>query len=308
MRVGYAGSPATLESPSRTLRLGRVTDDRLRVRIAANLLALEVILEWNAANGIVVYRVPSGVIPYGSHPANRLPWWDEFSVWFGRLGDMARAEGMRLSTHPGQYTVLPSRDPSVAAAAVAEVVYNDRLLECLGCGPEHKIVLHVGAGTPGDAAVEDRLAAAVDRLPPSARSRLVLENDERWPLDAVAAIGRRLGLPVVFDVFHHRLMPSAEPLTPREGALLAMETWTPGDGRPEVHFSTQAEGRRRGAHADALDEAAFTAFAAQVGDLPVDCVVETKDKERSALAAQRVLDGLAEARSGHDHALPREGR
>jgi UV DNA damage endonuclease len=64
------------------------------------------------------------------------------------------------------------------------------------------------------------------------------------------------------------------------------ETWS---SRQEVHFSTQAPGKRPGAHADALDVDAFRRFAAVVGDLPLDCVLEVKDKERSALRAQELL-------------------
>ena len=54
-------------------------------------------------------------------------------------------------------------------------------------------------------------------------------------------------------------------------------------------FSTQAPGKRPGAHADALDAEAFRRFAGEVGDLPLDCVLEVKDKERSALRAQELL-------------------
>jgi UV DNA damage endonuclease len=61
--------------------------------------------------------------------------------------------------------------------------------------------------------------------------------------------------------------------------------------RQEVHFSTQADGRRPGAHADSLDLGAFADFIRAVGDLPLDCVLEVKDKERSLLRALPVLEG-----------------
>jgi UV DNA damage endonuclease len=71
--------------------------------------------------------------------------------------------------------------------------------------------------------------------------------------------------------------------------LLAGETWAPVDGRQEVHFSTQEPGKRAGAHAEAIDLVAFEVFVAEVGDLPLDCVLEVKDKERSVLRAQTLL-------------------
>jgi len=71
--------------------------------------------------------------------------------------------------------------------------------------------------------------------------------------------------------------------------LAAAETWRPEDGRQEVHFSTQQPGKRPGAHAETLDLDAFEAFAEAVGDLPLDCVLEVKDKEQSVLRARERL-------------------
>jgi UV DNA damage endonuclease len=279
-----------LPSSSRTLRLANVTPERLRELIAANLSALEAILRWNAANGIRVFRLTSNLIPFGSHAANALAWWDEFAQPLRRIGELARAEEMSISTHPGQYTVLSSARADVVTAAVAELDYHDRLLSALGLDQSHKIVLHVGAGGASPDAALVRFAAGFERLSPGAAARLVVENDERWPLEPVLALAGRLALPVVFDVFHHRLAPSLDGLAVRDLVLRAGETWRESDGRQEVHFSTQEPGKRPGAHARELDVEEFDRFVDEVGDLPLDCIVEVKDKERSALRAQRLLE------------------
>ena len=83
----------------------------------------------------------------------------------------------------------------------------------------------------------------------------------------------------------------------REAVLAAGETWTDGDGRQEVHFSTQAPGKRPGAHAETLDLAAFAEFAKAVGDLPLDCVLEVKDKEQSVLRGRKLLEAAREPES-----------
>jgi hypothetical protein len=64
-----------LTSPARTARLSNVTDERIEELVDANLGALEVILRWNRSRGIQVFRLTSNLIPFGSHPANTLPWW-----------------------------------------------------------------------------------------------------------------------------------------------------------------------------------------------------------------------------------------
>jgi UV DNA damage endonuclease len=104
-----------------------------------------------------------------------------------------------------------------------------------------------------------------------------------WSLEEVLP----LGLPVVFDAFHHELKPSLPELDVRGAVLLAGQTW---NSRQEVHFSTQDPAKRPGAHSQTLDAEAFAAFATAVGDLDVDCIVEVKDKERSALLARELLD------------------
>ena len=88
------------------------------------------------------------------------------------------------------------------AASVAELDYHDRLLSALGLDRSHKIVLHVGSGAADPETAAARFAAGFGRLSQGAQSRLVLENDERWPLDTTLDWAERLGLPVVFDAFH----------------------------------------------------------------------------------------------------------
>jgi UV DNA damage endonuclease len=86
--------------------------------------------------------------------------------------------------------------------------------------------------------------------------------------------------------------PSLPELGVHELVGLAGETWRKADGRQEVHFSTQAPGRRAGAHADTIDLRRFRRFVAQVDDLPLDCVLEVKDKEQSVLRARRTQTAL----------------
>ncbi len=291
LRIGYACVNTLLPSSARTLRLANVSEERLRELIAANLDALEAILRWNAAHAIRVFRLTSNLVPFASHAANTLAWWDEFGPRLRELGRLLRDENVSVSTHPGQYTVLSSPHPHVVAAAVAELEYHARLLAALGLDESHKIVLHVGSGAAARREATARFAGGFERLSEAARARLVIENDERWPVADVLPLARSLGIPLVFDVFHHELAPSLARLSVREVVLLAAETWRAPDGRQEVHFATQAPGKRPGAHAETLDVDAFLAFAGVVGDLPLDCVLELKDKEQSALRAKELLAG-----------------
>ena len=122
----------------------------------------------------------------------------------------------------------------------------------------------------------------------------MIENDEHWPLDQVLALAGSLDLPVVFDAFHHSLAPPVHPMRVREAVVAAAATWAPEDGRPEVHFATQEPGKRPGAHARTLNLDAFARFVDEVGDLPLDCILEVKDKEQSVLRVRQAgfADGV----------------
>ena len=250
LRLGYACVNTQLPSSARTVRLANATPERVRELAAANLDALEAILRWNEEHGIEVFRLTSNLIPLASHPVNTLAWWEELDERFAELATLVASSGARLSTHPGQYTVLSSQSEPAVAAAVAELDYHDRLLSALRLDASHKIVLHVGSGAADPTGAARRFAAAFERLSPGARARLVLENDERWPLDRVLELAGSLGLPVVFDAFHHELAPSLDSLGVR-GAVLAARGDLAARGRPSGGAlldagAGQAAGRARG--------------------------------------------------------------
>jgi UV DNA damage endonuclease len=287
LRLGYACLNTLFASPARTTRLAKATPERLRELLAANLDTLEAILRWNDANDIRVFRVSSNTVPLASHPRATYPWREALGERFAELGDLMRGAGMRLSTHPGPYTVPASADEAIADAAVRELDYHAELMSAFGLDRSHKIVLHLGGGAGDRESWLDRFRRAFGRLAPEARRRLVLENDERWSFADVLPVAGEVNVPVVFDAFHHEVNGSLPKLGVRELVELAGETWREADGRQEVHFSTQAPGHRAGAHADTLDLRRFRRFAEQVDDLPLDCVLEVKDKEQSVLRARR---------------------
>jgi UV DNA damage endonuclease len=177
------------------------------------------------------------------------------------VGQAVREGQLRVSMHPGQYTVLNSPRAEVVENSIAELVYHARFLDAIGTDASHKIILH-GGGVYGDkAASMERFARYASRLPQAVRRRLVLENDETsYSLADVLSISTRTGLPVVFDVFHHVWNPSfdGEPLV--KLIERAGNTWQPSDGRQKLHYSDQWAGKPPGSHATSIDIDAFSHF------------------------------------------------
>ncbi|MDX6771211.1 MAG: UV DNA damage repair endonuclease UvsE [Elusimicrobiota bacterium] len=290
LRFGFACIPLALPQPVvRACRLENASPARLRELIDANLASLDACLDYVAGLGLELFRVNSGVIPFASHPVNAVPWWRERAADLAALGAKAARHRLRLSMHPGQYTVLNSPSPTVTANAVAELEYHARFLDSLGAPTASKVVVHLG-GVYGDrAAARLRLEKNWKALSPAVRRRLVLENDENlWSIYDALEMGERLGAPVVFDRFHHRVHgdPTGTPVA--DLLRRAIKTWRKADGRPKAHFSSQAPGERPGTHGEGIDAGEFKEFLAESEGLSFDVMIEARAKEGAALEARRL--------------------
>lgn len=292
MQIGYPCSNLRLGcSAARTFRLASYSPDRLIETVTANLDCLEAILRWNAAHGIRYFRISSGTIPFASHPVMDVAWGDVFAARLAGIGTFVHAEGMRLTTHPGQYTLLNSPRPEVVEASIRELAYHAELFDRLGLDSTHKIQIHVG-GVYGDReAARQSFIARYPTLPEVVRQRLVIENDERqYALADCLAIAEQTGIPVLFDWFHHALFNRGEASSAALDAFMA--TWDPArDGVPAMDFSTQDAAKQAGAHAASIDVEAFAVFLDALAGREVDVMLEIKDKETSALAANAILAG-----------------
>jgi UV DNA damage endonuclease len=271
---------------------------------------LEAILGYLDDHDVRMYRMATALAPYASHPDLKRfrsqP--QECAERLAEIGALARKLGVRLSTHPGQYTVLNSEDERIRRLAVDELEVQAELLDGMSLGPEAVVVLHVGGAAGGVEAALDRFARGFELLSDAARARLVVENDDRtFALGDVLALSERIGRPVVWDILHHHCH-DPERIADREALLLAAATWPEGVP-PKIHFSspkTAVEERRRKvgrrverslvlpqlrAHADMVDPIAFEHFVRETArGVDVDVMLEAKGKD---LALLRLRDQLA---------------
>ena len=145
MSIGYACLTVGVSGTKlRSCTVKNATLDVLSTLIRSNLAALDNQLDYNIQNDIKLFRISSDIIPFGSHPVNTLKWWEKFNDRLKEIGNKALVNGIRLSMHPGQYTVLNSPDEAVVERAVTDLKYHTRLLEAMGLETQHKIVLHIG--------------------------------------------------------------------------------------------------------------------------------------------------------------------
>lgn len=291
--LGYVVVSLSVDaSTGQTCRLANATPRRLRALIASNLDNLARVLAFNAAQGVRLYRINSDIVPFGSHAVNRLRWWQTFGPRFQALGALIRRHRMRVSMHPGQFTVLNSLSPAVVAASVGELAWHARFLDALGVDGTCKIVIHVGGMVDGPEAAMARFVRVARTLPPAVRRRLIVENDERcFTVEHVLAVSRRTGLPVVFDWLHHRANPGTArtPAEVRRLVARCFDTWRRVDGVPKIHLSSQARGGRRGRHGDWVRLSDMLDFLAIAPPRPFDCMIEAKRKDLALFRLRRDL-------------------
>ena len=285
MSIGYACIALGIEGGSyKSCILKNATEERLSQLTRENINALTRITDYNRECGIRLYRIGSGIIPFGSHPEVSFHWRELFEEELVRIGERIRQAGVRVSMHPGQYTVLNSPDERVISNALLDLDYHAGVLDSLGCGSDCKIILHVG-GVYGDRkAAAERFIENARKLPPNVCSRLVLENDERcFNVAQVLEIAEQLRLPVVFDLLHHSVNPAPDPLIDEiEWLRLCAGTWLEEDGVQKIHYSQQQPGGKPGAHSLTIDTEEFLRFYQRLGSQKPDIMLEVKDKDLSA--------------------------
>ena len=282
--------------------------------LSVSLAYLQDIFAYLRQIDVCMYRMSSDLAPYITHPD--LPQFhsqiDECAQELATVGEMARHDGLRLSFHPGAYTVLNSPDKEIVLKAVADLEAQSQILDAMGLGPEAVINTHVG-GVYGDK--QAALARFVDRyqrLPEAVQRRLVLENDDRaFHLGDTYGIHQQTGIRLVLDQLHHLCNPAPD-MSLEQALQIAFDTW-PANQTPKIHFSTphtamivaekrDESGRKRrtwreprlSQHADLIDPFSFIALLrAASGQRDFDVMLECKAKDIALLRLQRHLDRLA---------------
>lgn len=285
MSIGYAcltvGVPGT---DQKSCIMKNASEERLTELIAHNLNSLNNMIEYNSRNKIRLFRISSDLIPFGSSPVNVLPWQDMFMPQFRQIGEKIRKHGVRVSMHPGQYTVLNSPNPDVVTRSVEDLKYHCKVLDSLGAGPESKIVLHVGGIYNDKAQAVKTFIANYTQLEDGVKKRLVIENDDKlYNICDVLEIGSKLGIPVIFDNLHHRINCCDSTKTDYHWIAECRGTWTGMDGKQKIHYSQQEPSKKPGSHSEFIAIQEFMDFYLGLEDKDIDIMLEVKDKNLSAV-------------------------
>ena len=220
-----------------------VAEQRLWDLMVHNIKAFENLIEYvgGLPNELRMVRLGSDVLPVYTEPT-----WSYFwrkpdvrqycEKHFAHVGAKARELDVRLSMHPGQFTVLASDNPDIVNRSIEEFEYHVDVAGWMGYGrqfQDFKINVHI-AGRQGPAGIINVLP----RLSEEARKTITIENDEMsWGIDASLELAEHVAL--VLDI-HHHWVNSGEYIYPTDDRFTRIvDSWR--GVRPVIHYSVSRE-------------------------------------------------------------------
>jgi len=284
-----------------------VAEQRLWDIMVHNIQSYENLIRYvgGLPNELRIVRLGSDVLPVYTEPT-----WSYF--WrkpdvrqycenhFAHVGATARELDVRLSMHPGQFTVLASDNPDIVNRSIEEFEYHVDVIRWMGYGKsfqDFKCNVHI-SGRKGPQGIID----ALPRLSPEARNTITIENDEMsWGIDASLELADHLAL--VLDI-HHHWVNSGEYIQPTDDRVSRIvDSWR--GVRPVIHYSVSREDLLVGhdentlpnmeelleqgfkkaklrAHSDFMWNSAVNDWALSFNDL-ADIMVESKAKNLASI-------------------------
>jgi len=220
-----------------------IAEQKLWDLMVQNLTATKLLVErvGQLEENLRMVRLSSDFLPAYTEPSWSYFWRrrdvvDYCSRVFSSIGDVARANGVRLSFHPGQFVVLASESPGIVDRSIEEFEYHADMARYMGYGKtfqDFKINVHI-SGRQGPEGVRRTYA----RLSPEAKNCITIENEENsWGLNDCLELSDIL--PIVMDIHHHWIREGVY-ITPEDSQVQrVIDSWR--GVRPTMHYSVSRE-------------------------------------------------------------------
>ena len=188
-------------------------------------------------------RLGSNQIPCATQEDWRYLWQDSnnrdwMAEGFAKVGQAARDLDVRISFHPGQFTVLASDRPDVVDRSIDEFEYHTDMARWMGYGKQFqdfKCNVHI-SGKLGYQGIIDVLP----KLSPEARNIITIENDEMCHgLDASLMLANHVAL--VLDIHHHWIRDEEYIQPDDDRVKRVIDGWR--GVRPAMHYSYSRDER-----------------------------------------------------------------
>ena len=198
-------------------RIGTLDGNLRMVRISSDILPVYTQSDWS-----YFWRKPD-VVSYCEQA-------------LGKVGELARNSDVRLSFHPGQFTVLASDNDDIVHRSIAEFEYHADMIRWMGYGQrfqDFKCNVHI-AGRRGAQGIRD----VYPKLSVEARNTITIENEE-MKHGLVDCLELYDLVPIVLDIHHHWVREGEYISSNDPRVAKVIESWR--GVRPACHYSVSRE-------------------------------------------------------------------
>lgn len=230
----------------RTLQLGRYrngkyTSEMIKGTYINNVRRLSEMLPKIRSTGVRHFRISSALFPLADQVDRSLWVNPEVLHYLKVAGDFVKSNGMRVTTHPGQFCVLSSDSDSIVEKAFVELAIHGWMFDAMGLDhtPQYAINIHGGKTDR-----TSRLIEQIKSLPDNVRKRLTLENDENcYNVIDLLEVYQETGVPICWDS-HHSVFNDGD-ISLEDAQSATMETWPKGI-KPLQHLANTEPGMENG--------------------------------------------------------------
>lgn len=204
-------------------------------------------------------------------------------------GNLFKKHGIRVTTHPGQYTVLSSDSDNVIAKSIEDLAYHAWVFDQMGFDhtPYYAINIHGGKGDRAE-----KLINTIKSLPENIKNRLTLENDERvYSLSQLNIVHKATGVPLVWD--SHHFIFNQDGLTMEGAYELSMKSWDKTGIKPLQHISNTSPGLEKAKFMERRKHSDFIHYipdcqlkGIQTNEVDVDVEAKMKNLALSKMRAE----------------------
>ncbi len=251
-----------------------------------NCKDLFTIIKWNKKNNFNFFRVTSNLFPWASeYELKELPDYNNIKNILKEIGLYIKKNNMRITSHPGPFNVLTSRNEKVVTNCIKDLSIQGETFDLMNLNQTafNKINIHIGGAYNNKKDAMKRFCENFERLPISVKKRLTVENDDRATLysvtDLYTDVYEKIKIPIVFDYHHHRFCNGN--LSEKEALEIAISTW--GNIKPVVHYS---ESRSEEKNDISIRPQAHSDYVFQKIDTygnNIDIMIEAKYKELAVI-------------------------
>lgn len=255
----------------------------------SNLNDLSKILKYNIENNIHFYRITSALIPLVTHPD--VGYWGHREIFkkdFEYIGNLIKTSNIRVDTHPDQFNVINSTNPTVVENTKINLMRQVEWFEDFQY-KKGKMVIHIGGATGGKEAGLQRFINNFETFPSKIKDSLIIENDDKtYTAAETLELCKILKVPMVLDVHHHNCNNNGESLSDFLNDVFL--TWDNETLPPKFHFSSPLNGERDRKHANFIIAEDFISFVENTRFINKDFDVMLECKEKDLALYKLVKD------------------